>query len=259
MLAFRSFAVSLCFLVLLLTRPPHVSASDDKWLLFSDSSLSLLVGAGFELQGNRVDTLTFEHASGWKWGDLFIFFDATKFRDNPNSGGGWYGEFSPRFSLTKMGTFDLDKNSFIKDVLISTTFERGKNDIEALLIGGAIDFRVPGFQFFKVNAYARKDTSRGAGFDDMQWTLSWAYPINTQTEKFHLGGFVDYVVGWGPQETLVHAVTQVKWDIGHKLGLNRKVYLGAEIDIWDNQFGVKDTPTLDTDQFAVSALLKVHF
>jgi len=93
----------------------------------------------------------------------------------------------------------------------------------------------------------------------MQWTLSWAFPIAAGNEKFLLSGFVDHVVGWGPQETLIHAATEVKWDIGHRLGLGHKVYVGAEFDIWDNQFGIKDTPTVDSDQFAVSALLKIHF
>jgi len=254
----RLICLVLACLTLLFSHSAQAN-SNDKWLLFSDTSLTVMTGTNFELPGKNVSTLTFEHASGWKWGDLFMFADVTDFHSNPNSGGSWYGEFSPRFSLSKLAGVKHGKNSFVKDILISTTFERGKNGNEALLLGAAIDLKMPGFQFFKVNAYARKDTSRGAGFDDMQWTLSWAYPIKTSTEKFHLGGFVDYVAGWGPQETLVHVVTQVKWDLGHKLGLERKIYLGAEIDIWDNQFGVKDTPTLDTDQIAISALLKVHF
>jgi len=245
--------------VIFLLGATQKSAADDKWLEFSDSSISVLTGTDFALPGDNVSTLTLEHASGWKWGDLFLFFDATDYHSNARSGGSWYGEFSPRFSLSKLAGLKLPKGGLVKDILISTTFERGKNGVEALLLGGAVDLNISGFQFFKINAYARKDTSLGAGFDDMQWTVSWAYPVTVKDEKFHLSGFVDYVVGWGPKETLVHAVTQVKWDIGHKMGLARKIYLGAEIDIWDNQFGVKNTPTLDTNQLAISALLKVHF
>jgi len=235
------------------------TAAEDKWLLFSDNSLSLLVGTNFELPGDNISTLTVEHVSGWKWGDLFFFVDVLDYHSNLNQSSNWYGEFSPRFSLQKLAGLKFRKNGLLRDVLISATFERGKNGIEGLLIGGAVDLNVPGFQFFKLNAYARKDTSRGAGFDDMQWTLVWSYPLDAGTQKFILDGFIDYVVGWGPQETALHAVTQVKWDIGHSLGLNRKIYLGADIDIWDNQFGVKDRPDLDSNQFAISALLKVHF
>lgn len=252
-----AFAATACTAILAET--PRAASAEDDWVLFSDTSLSLLSGTNFELPGNNISTLTLEHVSGWKWGDLFLFFDALDYHSNPGTGGSWYGEFSPRFSLSKLGGLNFGEGGFINDLLISTTFERGKNGVEALLIGGAVDFNMPGFKFFKVNAYARKDTSRGAGFDDMQWTLSWAYPVKAGSEKFMLDGFVDYVVGWGPQETALHAVTQVKWDIGEKIGLGKTVYLGAEIDIWDNQFGVKDTPSLDSDQIAVSALLKVHF
>jgi len=253
------FACVVIVFISLLHMESKASFADDKWLLFSDSSISLLTGTEFELPGDNVSTLTLEHVSGWKWGDLFIFADALKFHSNPVQDSSWYGEFSPRFSLGKLAGLKFNKNGLVRDILISTTFERGKNGNEGLLIGGAVDLNIPGFQFFKLNAYARKDTSRGAGFDDMQWTLGWAYPIELGTEKFRLDGFVDYVVGWGPQEPALHTVTQIKWDIGHSLGLDRKIYLGSEIDIWDNQFGVKNRPGLDTNQIAVSALLKVHF
>ena len=232
---------------------------NDKWLQFSDTSISLLTGTNFELPGDNVSTLMLEHVSGWKWGDLFIFADALDYHSNANQGSSWYGEFSPRFSLGKLTGLKFKKDSLFRDFLVSTTFERGKNGVEGLLIGGAVDLNMPGFQFFKLNAYARKDTSRGAGFEDMQWTLSWAYPIEAGGEKYRLDGFVDYVVGWGPQEPALHAVTQIKWDFGHKFGLGRKIYLGAEIDIWDNQFGIKNRAGLDTNQFAISALVKAHF
>ena len=123
----------------------------------------------------------------------------------------------------------------------------------------AVDLNIPGFRFFKTNLYARKDTSRGAGFDDMQVTLSWSRPFEIGREKFVIDGFVDYVVGWGPQATLVHFVPQVKWDLGQHIGRPGKVYFGTEIDIWKNQFGIKDSPAFTTDQIAINAILKVHF
>jgi len=133
---FKRLAFALTFWFAVLSSSMAGIFAQDRWVQFSDTSLTFLVGTNFELTGKRVDTLSLEHVSGWTWGDLFLFLDVTNFHDNPKSGGSWYGEFSPRFSLSKLGGLELGKNGFVKDILVSTTFERGKNGIEALLLGG---------------------------------------------------------------------------------------------------------------------------
>ena len=47
-------------------------------LMWSNNSLSYLYGHGYKVDGTGNDiqqTITFEHASGWTWGDMFLFVD----------------------------------------------------------------------------------------------------------------------------------------------------------------------------------------
>jgi len=235
-------------------------AEDGNLLLWTDQSATLLHGYGFALPGDSVTTLTIEHASGWTFGDLFAFTDLQALHDNPAQDTTWYYEVSPRISLGKVAGLSFGDGAFVKDVLIASTFERGEGGIEALLLGIGTDLDVPGFNFVKLNAYARKDTGLGAGFEDMHWTLSWSRSFDVGSQSFVVDGFIDYVVGWGPQAGNVHIVPQIKWDIGKNFGARPgQVLFGTEIDYWENQFGVQSGPGLDSDQFAVNAILKVHF
>ncbi|WP_286830543.1 MULTISPECIES: outer membrane protein OmpK [Kordiimonas] len=245
-------------LATLLTGTPAV-AEDSSPLIWMDNSITALTGTGFEVPGNNISTLTFEHVSAWNWGDVFGFFDYLDYHDNAFTGSSWYGEISPRLSLGKVAGLKFSEDGLIRDVLIATTWERGKDGVEGLLIGGAVDLNLPGFTFFNVHAYARKDTGLGAGFDDMQWTIAWSRPFKVGEQAFVIDGFMDYVVGWGPQETALHLVPQIKWDLGATWGEPGKIWLGTEIDIWKNQFGIKDTAAFDTDQVAINAILKIHF
>ncbi|MFC3053611.1 outer membrane protein OmpK [Kordiimonas pumila] len=232
--------------------------ADDKFLLFANNSISLLTGQGFKLPGDKVSTLTLEHASGWAWGDVYGFLDVLEFHSNPNQDSSWYGEVSPRFSLGKLAGLKFG-NGLVKDVLVSTTWERGKNGVEALLIGAAVDLNISGFKYFKTNLYAHHKGSFDVGADDMQITISWARPFTVGAQKFLLDGFLDYEFGLGSAVPNLHLVPQVKWDMGATWGAPGRFYLGTEIDIWRNQFGVRDSETMETNQLAASLLLKATF
>ncbi|HCL42140.1 MAG TPA: hypothetical protein DHW73_12290, partial [Pseudomonas sp.] len=43
-------------------------------LLWQNNSLTYLYGTDFQVDPDTQQTVTFEHASGWTKGDLFIFF-----------------------------------------------------------------------------------------------------------------------------------------------------------------------------------------
>lgn len=236
------------------------SLSDDSPIIWSDTSLSLLHGTNFKVTSDDATTITFEHASGWTFGDLFMFAERSEFHDNPTVKSSWYGEFAPRFSLNKMGLFNLKEGGILKDLSIATNYERGKDGVESLLLGAGTSLNVKGFNFVDINLYARKDTGLGAGFDDAQVTLVWSKSFNIAKEIIVVDGFVDWVVGWGPQESSFHLVPQIKWDIGRKFGAAPgKIYFGSEIDIWTNKFGIGNSDAFHTNQFAINALLQAHF
>ena len=112
---------------------------------YSDTSITLLHGAGFEIDPHLQTTVTIEHFSDWAFGDLFAFIDYYKFH---NADTDWYGEFSPRLSLGKISGYDLSFALFhsnylvVEDMLIAGTYERGeKPDLsEAFLLGLGFDF-----------------------------------------------------------------------------------------------------------------------
>ncbi len=69
-------------------------------LLWQNNSLTYLYGKNFAVDAGEIQqTLTFEHASGWTWGDVFLFVDNKWFNGLSGSDGHtYYGEFSPRAS-----------------------------------------------------------------------------------------------------------------------------------------------------------------
>lgn len=237
-----------------------LAAQAQDLIQWTNTSISGLYGGGFKVTGNNQSTFTFEHANGWKYGDMFMFVDVAAQHDNPNADTSWYGEFNPRFSLGKMGAFSMPESSVVSDFSIATSYERGKGGVESLLLGVGSDWKIPGFAFFNVNLYARKDTSKDAGFDDAQLTLVWNKPFTIGEENFVIDGFMDYVFGWGPQNSNVHFVPQIKWDIGKFFNLDaQRLYFGTEVDIWTNKFGIDSSTAFKTNQFAVNALVKFHF
>ena len=102
-------------------------------VLWQDASLSYLYGKQFEVDADEQQTVTFEHVSGLSFGDTFLFVDFIDYRDSKDDDS-YYGEFSPRFSASKIADVDASFGP-IKDVLIATTYEFGKGDVESFLYG----------------------------------------------------------------------------------------------------------------------------
>eukprot|EP00657_Telonema_sp_P-1_P009771 TRINITY_DN4019_c0_g1_i2.p1 TRINITY_DN4019_c0_g1~~TRINITY_DN4019_c0_g1_i2.p1 ORF type:complete len:124 (-),score=12.03 TRINITY_DN4019_c0_g1_i2:172-543(-) len=73
--AYKSFLAT-CLLLATFIAAGNARAEDSrKSLIFMDNSVSLLTGTGFQVPGENISTVTFEHVSKWKWGDVFGFFD----------------------------------------------------------------------------------------------------------------------------------------------------------------------------------------
>ncbi len=257
------------------------AAGDKKPLLWMDNSITGLAGSGFEIDDGDQFAGTFEHASGWSFGDLFMFADFTHFK-NPtgNDDWTWYGEISPRLSFGKILNKDLSFSIFgqnlvvWKDALLAMTYERGEEaDLtESLLVGLGFDLDLSAlgvfgdrFNYFQVNFYARNELNDGAGddpdrgFKDLQITVSASYPIEFGRTKILVDGFFDYVAGFGPQAQNFHLVPQIKLDVGNYFGKPKVLYAGVEIDYWINKFGLEGSSAFDTDQLAISGLVKFHF
>lgn len=238
-------------------------------LQWQDNSLTYLNGIDFTVDPPKQQTVTFEHASGWSFGDLFFFVDGIKYNTDATNGAGdghtFYGEFSPRFSLGKMTGSDLSFG-IVKDVLISTTYEFGEDDTESYLIGPAIDLNIPGFDYFQLNTYLRTTDGKRDGDNVWQITPVWSYTIPVGNSDLVIDGFMDWVVDNDDSyHANLHFNPQIKYDVAKAFGVGQKVYVGVEYDYWSDKYGIEDESFLGedilggTDQSAISLLVKAHF
>jgi nucleoside-specific outer membrane channel protein Tsx len=224
------------------------------FLQWQDNSLTYLYGEKFKLDPDTQHTITFEHVSGWAFGDVFFFVDGIYWngaRDFKNDEYTVYGEFAPRLSAGKLLGKDLSV-LFIKDFLLTSCFEFGKNSDENFLIGPAIDLDLPGFDFFQLNLY-RRYNDRNKAPESFQLTPVWKTTIPLADTSIVFDGFIDWV--FGDDTRNLHICPQLKLDVGALVGMEKsKLYAGIEYDYWENKYGVRGV-----DQNTFSGIVKYHF
>jgi Nucleoside-binding outer membrane protein len=195
-------------------------------LLWQTNSLSYLYGKDFAVNPSIQQTITFEHADRWKYGDNFLFVDSTYYNGEKDRNKGvhaYYGEFSPRLSFGKI----LDRRfefGPIKDVLLAMTYENGEDDTEAYLIGPGFDLAVPGFNFFTLNFYYRQTEGSRPGDDVWQITPAWSYTLPLGNSNLLIDGYIDWVVdndqnsqGYLSRQPALQPADQVRPGQGHGL------------------------------------------
>ncbi|MDH0036293.1 outer membrane protein OmpK [Pseudomonas sp. GD04019] len=238
-------------------------------LQWQDNSLTYLNGIDFKVDPPRQQTLTFEHASGWSFGDLFVFVDGIKYNTEATNGAGdghsFYGEISPRLSFGKLSGSDLAFGP-IKDVLLAATYEFGEDDVDSYLLGPAVDLNVPGFDFFQLNTYYRETDGKRDGSGVWQITPAWSYTVAVGNSDLVIDGFMDWVVDNDDSyHANLHFNPQIKYDMAKAMGWGKRFYVGVEYDYWSDKYGIDDDSVLGdeilggTDQSAISLLLKGHF
>jgi nucleoside-specific outer membrane channel protein Tsx len=220
-------------LLLLLGLSSAYAHADARW---SSTNLQYHYGTEYELGDEERSLITLEHASGWKYGDNFFFVDIT----NPDRSGeltqtGFYGEISPRVSFGKMLGKDLSAG-IIQDVLITSTAELG-DGFRTYLYGVAVDLKLPNFNFFQVNWYARNEVTFGTDLGQ-QITLAWGMPFNIGKAKFSFEGFFDYAWDVAPSEDNIITQPRLLLDVGALMDSPGVLQAGIEYQIWRNKFGI---------------------
>jgi nucleoside-specific outer membrane channel protein Tsx len=198
--------------------------------IWQSTSASLLYSSKDQSQ----TIITLDHASGWKYGDHFFFFDIVQPFDVDTHN---YGEWHPRLSFGKM----TGKNTgfgFVKDVLIATELNVGTG-WRAYLYGVGFDLDIPHFKFFALNLFIRDDMTIA---DDSTWQISpsWNLPFVLAEARFEFLGFIDIAGPEGGGETHVLAQPQFLLDLGNFAGNPGNFYAGIEYQYWKNKYGIKD-------------------
>ncbi|RHW22358.1 outer membrane protein OmpK [Pseudomonas jilinensis] len=234
-------------------------------LQWQNNSLTYLYGTDFQVDPKTQQTVTFEHASGWNFGDLFFFIDSIHYNGDKNARGdnsSYYGEFSPRLSFGKLSGQDLSVGP-IKDVLLAATYEFGRGDLHNYLLGPGFDLDIPGFDYFQLNTYYRRADTPDGGRGVWQITPVWAYTVPAGRSDILIDGFIDWVVD-NDSRSGYHANfkfnPQIKYDLGKAMNwAEKQLYVGIEYDYWKNKYGIKDSSAFKTDQSATNLIVKVHF
>ncbi|MDD2049718.1 outer membrane protein OmpK [Pseudomonas putida] len=242
-------------------------AAAEDLLQWHTNSLSYLYGKDFQVNPAIQQTVTFEHANRWKYGDTFLFIDKIFYNGGTDRNKGnntYYGEFSPRLSFGKIFDRKLEFGP-ITDVLLAMTYESGEGDNEAYLIGPGFNLAIPGFNYFTLNFYQRNTEGSRPGDGVWQITPTFSYTIPVGRSDILVDGYMDWVVDndstrRGTYHANLQFNPQVKYDLGKALNLGAKqLYVGIEYSYWKDKYGIENSGRLDTNQSVTSALVKVHF
>ena len=238
-----SFKPLLSLFFITLVFPTWIQAAEDDFLQWHSSNLQLLRGYDYELGSEKRTIMTFEHASAWTFGDLYVFSDYSW----PDGGDtSYYVEPTLRFSLSKITGKDFSYG-IIKDVLISGQIEKPEGQSARKLLGFAVDLDLAGFKYFKTNFFVRDNPNLSG--DTYQTTLAWSRAFQVNGIKILLEGFADLVGSEGVTVSHQLIVPRFLIDVGQITGMKEnKFWLGFEWQYWHNKFGV-DGVTESVPQF----------
>ena len=249
-------AVALCALAIV-AQPASAAIWSNTELHIQLGTLDVPTFAG---GGDKSTTIfTFQHASGWKYGDNFFFFDVIS-----ASGGGFndtdtYGEWYSYFSFRKLGGKDEMKGK-LKDVRFIAGFNWDPDaDVIKYLPGIGLSWNLPGFAFLNTDFTLYIDDSVGlagggsAPSEDDSWMIdvNWARPFGGGT--WSIEGHAEYIgsrtneLGF-PVEAWILAQPQLRYYV------NPSLAIGIEYQYWENKLG-----DAATDESTVQALLVWKF
>ncbi len=199
---------------------------------WSETQLELLYGSGFKLGDTQRETFTFEHSSGWKYGDNHFFFDAQEPMSKSIT---LYGEFDPSLSFSKITGLNLE-TGILKDVIATGNIEMETN-YRAYLIGAGVDLKIPAFDFFRVKLLSRNNPD--ASGSTFQVTFVWNLHVKVGKSKIIFRGFADLS---GMEGTLYGSqITQPELllDLGGFWNAPDTLSVGIEYAFYGNKYGVK--------------------
>ena len=221
---------------------------------------------------DNTSIVTIQHASGYKWGDVFFFIDFLRGENghvNHFNDDDAYGELYVNFSSKKLLGIDYGKG-LLRDIGLI----QGLNvDVDAnvfkYLPGVRFSWNIPGFAFLNTDFMAYLDFSSGvrpgtfnapAETNSAMLDVNFAAPFQIGGQYFSFEGHIEFVL---PRKNEfgadvaghIFGQPQFRWDVGYALtGRKDRFFIGTEYQIWMNKLGDKKT-----DESAFQALAVWRF
>ena len=250
---------------LLLALPALLVAQSGHGFQWSNTELQLQVGnldiPEFAGGGDDLHLIyTFQHASGWKFGDNFLFADVTDAQRSGFQDFDIYGEWYSNFSLGKI-TGKKFGGGIVSDIGVITTLQHA-DDAKIWKYGAGVRLALdlPGFAFANLDTLALIDASKGvasggAPKEDNSFLIDFNFrrPFKIGKSSFSIEGHIEYRGGpkneFGQKaKSWIFAQPQLRWNPTERLAV------GIEYQFWLNKLG-EDA----TDESALQALLVWKF
>jgi nucleoside-specific outer membrane channel protein Tsx len=227
-------------------------------------------GGDSDSETDGTTIITLQHASGWKYGDNFFFFDYLNYGKTQNESDAGaapddelYGEWYSNFSLGKITGSEVGFG-FVRDIGILAGFNfAAEVDTLYYLPGVRFALDIPGFTFanLDVTAYIANGTSSVGVKDDDSYMVdfNWAYPFKIGSTSWSIEGHIEYIDGAdqsgafdGKRESWILAQPQLRLDLGEVVGGDAgRLFVGIEYQYWKNKLGDKNTDENEVQLLAV--------
>lgn len=206
-------------------------------------------------------SITFQHASGWSFGENFFFFDLTNSDDATFNDADIYSEWYPALSLTRLMGRTQSKR-LIREVSILSGLNFGASPrVIKLLPGLRFSLNLPGFAFANLDLMGYLDMSEGsarggAPSEKNAYIIDFNWALPLAQGKVSVEGHVEYLSSRDNEfgsEVSWHllAQPQIRLDLGQVLGFKSgTIFVGTEIQFWINKLG-----DASTDEFSPQTLL----
>ena len=243
---FNKHTVAAC--ALMATAALTTTSNAHAKITWSNNSVTLLTSQDylnpFSQQEGEGFVVTFANAASYNWGKSFFFIDRFNTLEDDVLESSAYGELNLDFSLTKGQGF---KEGPIKDIYLATTFEYAASpNVDNLLIGAAVRWRLPGYAWVDTGLYARNNGENKYGTeekDNFHFASAWGIPFSLGNVKMSLEGFIDLHTSTETNtgnDVPMKIVLQpkIKMDVGALMGKGGVFYAGIEYDYRKNMYGV---------------------
>ena len=250
---------------LLLSLPVLLLAQPGQAFQWSNTELHLQYGnldvPTFAGGGDATHLIyTFQHASGWKYGDNFLFVDVLDSRQPGFQDSDVYGEWYSNFSLGKI-TGKPVGGGIVADIGFIAGIQYADDaKVKKYVAGVRLALDLPGFAFANFDMMALFDDSGGVARggapkqdDTLLVDFNFGRPFTIGASSFSIVGHIEYVHErhdefGGKVKSWILAQPQLRWNP------TDHVSVGIEYQFWMNKLGDGAT-----DENAVQALLVWKF